>query len=76
MKKRFTEWYSRCIIQELDSGKDDDNIEVQLKMSVLKPLQANCINDLYNYLTAPEGKEIIANGWKAAYIKETLKKGK
>ena len=55
MKKRFTEWYSRCIIQELDSGKDVDNIEVQLKMSMLKPLQAKRINDLYNYLTAPEG---------------------
>ena len=44
MKKRFIEWYSRCIIQELDSGVD--NIDIQLKMSVLKPLHANWINDL------------------------------
>ena len=76
MKKRFTEWYSRCIIQELDSGKGVDNIDIQLKMSVLKPLHANWINDLYNYFTAPKGKEIIANGWKAAYITEALKKDK
>ena len=76
MKKRFTEWYSRCIIQELNSGKGVDNIDIQLKMSVLKPLHANWINDIYNYFTAPEGKEIIANGWKAAYITEALKKGK
>ena len=62
MKKCFTEWYSRCIIQELDSGKVVDNIGIQLKMSVLKPLHANWIKDLYNYFTAPEGKEIIANG--------------
>ena len=48
MKKRFTEWYSRCIIQELGSGKGVDNIDIQLKMSVLKPLHANWINDLYN----------------------------
>ena len=76
MKKRFTEWYSRCIIQELDSGKGVDNIDIQLKMSVLKPLHANWINDLYNYFTAPKGKEIIASGWKAAYITEAFKKGK
>ena len=48
MKKRFTEWYSRCIIQELDSGKGVDNIDIQLKMSVLKRLHANWMNNLYN----------------------------
>ena len=73
MKKHFTEWYSRCIIQELDSGKGVDNIDIQLK-SVLKPLHANWINDLYNYFTTPKGKEIIANGWKAAYITDALEK--
>ena len=43
MKKRFTEWHSRCIVQELDNGKD-----IQLKMSILKPLHAQWIIDLYN----------------------------
>ena len=76
MKKRFTEWYSRCIIQQLDSGKGVDNIDRQFKMLVLKPLHVNWINDFYNYFRAPEGKEIIANSWKAAYITENLKKGK
>ena len=52
MKKRFIEWYNRCIIQELDSGKGVDNIDIQLEMSVLKPLHTNWINDLYNYFTA------------------------
>ena len=74
IKKRFTEWYSRCIIQELDSDKGVENIDIKLKISVLKPLHANWINDLCNYFTTPKGKEIIANGWKAAYITEALKK--
>ena len=73
-KKRFTESYSRCIIQELGSGKGVDNVDIQLKMSILKPLHANWLNDLYNYFTALEGKETIANGWKAAYMTEALKK--
>ena len=41
MKKRFTEWYNRCIIQELDSGKCVDSIDIQLKVLVLKPLHTN-----------------------------------
>ena len=45
-------------------------------MSVLKPLHDNWINNLNNYFKAPEGKKIIANGWKAAYITKALKKGK
>ena len=45
-------------------------------MSVLKPLHANWINNFYNYFTAPEGKEIITNDWKATCITEALKKGK
>ena len=76
MKKRFTEWCSCSIIQELDSDKGVDNIDIQLKVSALKPLHANWINDIYNYFTASKGKEIIASGWKAAYITEAFKKGK
>ena len=30
MKKRFTEWYSRRIVQELDSDKNVDSIDIQL----------------------------------------------
>ena len=31
MKNRFSEWYSRCIIQEIDSGKGVDNVDIQLR---------------------------------------------
>ena len=74
LKKRFTAWYSRCIIQDLDSGKGVDNIDIQLTMSVLNILHANWKNYLYNYFTAPEGKKITANGWKAAYIRRLKKR--
>ena len=38
MKKHCTEWNRRCIVQELDNGKDVDSINNQLKMSILKSL--------------------------------------
>ena len=46
MKKRFTEWYSRCIVQEIDNGKDIDSIDIQFKMSILKPLHPQWIINL------------------------------
>ena len=40
IKKRFIECYSRCIVPELDVDKNVDSIDIQLKMSILKPLHA------------------------------------
>ena len=48
MKKRFIEWYSRCIMQELDRVKDVYSIGIQLNMHLLKPLHSQWIFDLYN----------------------------
>ena len=48
MKKCFTKCYSDYIVQELDNGKDIDSIDIQLKVSILKPLLAQWIINLYN----------------------------
>ena len=74
MKKRFAEWCTRCILQELGNGKDVDSIDIQLNMSILKLLHAQWIIDLYDCLKSSE-REITSNGWKAAFIKEALIKG-
>ena len=75
LKKHLTELYSCCIAQELVNGKDVDSINIQLKMSILKPLHAQWIIDSYNYFTSSERREITSNGWKAAFIEEALIKG-
>ena len=69
IKKHFTECYSSCIVPELDVDKDVDNIDIQLKMSILKLLHAQWIIDIYNYLTSFERREITSNGLKVAFIK-------
>ena len=48
LKSKFTEWYSNCIAAQLDEGKAIENVEVKLKLSVLKPLQTKWIIDLFN----------------------------
>ena len=42
----------------------------------MKPLHAEWIKELYNYMTSEEGRGIISNGWKAAFITEAILKGK
>ena len=57
---------------QLYEGKEIENVDVQLKLSVLKPIHANWIIDLFNYFTSEKGREIISNDWKAAFITEAI----
>ena len=65
---------SGCVMiaKQLDSGKPMDEIEVKLQLSTLKPLHAQWIVDIYNYLTSEKGQEVIANGWRSAGITEAI----
>ena len=75
MKQKFTEWYSKEIAKGLDNGVQLEDIDVKLRLSVLKPLHAKWLLDAYNYLSTEAGQKIIENGWKAAGITEALSKG-
>ena len=43
-------------------------------MSVLKPLHAKWIIELYDYMTSPVGRGIVLNGWRRAGILEAWEK--
>ena len=70
MKWKYTDWYSGEIAKALGEGKDDTNI--MLKLSILKPLHAKWILELYDYVISEKGCGVIANGWKAARITEMV----
>ena len=59
----------------MESGNSTDEIEVELRLSVLKPLQATWLVSLYNHLRGSMGKRHIAKGWRKAEISE-LAQGK
>ena len=59
----------------MESGNSTDEIEVDLTLYVLKPLQATWLLSLYNHLTGSMGKRHIAKGWSKAGISE-LAQGK
>ena len=75
-KRKFTEWFSYEITRLLDAGTKLDDIEVKLKLTILKPLHASWIIDFFNHMTSTEGKQIILNGWKSTGILEAIRLGK
>ena len=74
-KKKFNEWYANQVIQQLDEGKNLYEIEIKLRLSMLKLLHKQWLTDLYNLMTSAEGKNIVLKGWKSAYITEAVQKG-
>ena len=69
MRKHFVTYYSQTVKQQLDSGVQLDDVEVDIRLSVIKPLHAQWLVNVYNFFTGTgKGKAIIAKGWKKAGI--------
>ena len=76
--RAFSEYFTNCITKELskDPGKDVTTIDVELKLSTLKPKHGEVMCDVYNYLKSMKGKNIILSGWKAAGITSAINEGR
>ena len=69
----FTAWYSAEVQKQMESaGTSTDEIKVDLRLSVLKALQATWLVSLYDPLTGSMGKRHIAKGWSVAEISELV----
>ena len=75
LAKKFNEWYSSEITKQLDEGASLEEVNVKLRLSVLKPLHAGWLIDFYNQMTSEEGKKVIHSGWRAAGIRDALRLG-
>ena len=67
-KKQFVTYYSRSVQEQLQSGRKLEEIEVDLRLSVMKPLHAQWLVSMYDHLTGQRGKEVILKGWKGGGI--------
>ena len=64
------------ICEALESGgKIPEEINVNMNLSTLKPLQADWIIKLYNEMTSLSGKNVILKGWVKAGIKDGIEMG-
>ena len=70
MKDQFTSWYLAQIQSQQDSGVILDDVD--LRLSVLKPINATWIVSMYNHLSSSEGRQSIAKGWKKAGVTDVV----
>ena len=75
MKKKFTLRYSDQVIRALDEGKDIKDVEISLNLSIVKPLHAKWLIEMYNHVTSSEGRNDCLKGWKVAGILDAAEKG-
>ena len=73
----FSEYFTNCITIELlkDPGKDVTTIDVDLKLTTLKPKHGEVMCYVYNYLKSMKGKNIRLSDWKAAGITSAINEG-
>ena len=62
MRRKFQDWYSQKICEQLT--EDQPVVPVDLKLSVVMPIGAKWLMELYDYLKAKP--EIIINGFRCA----------
>ena len=75
MKKKFFLWYADQVQHAMDAGKSVGEIDIDLKLSVLKPLQASRLIELFNHMTLPAGRAVALEGWEVAGITEAVGNG-
>ena len=73
-KKKFMLWYSDQVIRALDEGKDIKDVDISLKLSIVKPLLAKWLIEMYNHASS-EGRDVCLKSWKVAGILDATEKG-
>ena len=68
MKNKFELWYANKVKKQLDEGTEVYEVDILLKLSILKPIYGRWLPGLYGNLW--NSKEIIINGFQNAGITE------
>ena len=75
-KENFTSWHLEEVQRQLDRRTSFEDIEVDLRMSVIEPLHTGWLVTLYNYLTGDEGRRYILKRLEKAGVKEITNSNK
>ena len=52
-----------------------DEIDIKLRLSLLKPLHAGWLVNFYNHMTSGDAKKVIDSGWTSSGIKDAIRLG-
>ena len=70
LKDKFQKWYTDQIQKQVDDGKGVYEVDIDTRLSRMKPIHAQWLISLYDKLRNSE--QLIVNGFKAASILEAL----
>lgn len=72
MQNQFSKFYCNAVKAQIDSGKQVDEIDIDFRLTTLKPLHAQWIISLYDHFTSERGSQIIKKGWERSGITEII----
>ena len=77
-KKCFSEYFTNTTTKETlrDAKRDVTAIEVDLRISTLKPEHAKVMRKVYELLQSEKVCDVIKAGWRAADITDVLKEAR
>ena len=75
MKQKFNEWFPTQFRNELESGKELQNIIIKFLLSITKPLHGGWLINYYDQLTSSHEKKLVLAGWRASGISPVVEDG-
>ena len=70
LKQKFQDWYASAVTKQLDTGKDVYAIDIDTKLSVMKPVRARWVISLYDKFR--NDPEMIIKAFDMAFVTEAL----
>ena len=65
--------FSDEVSTQLADGIGLENVEVKVRLSILKPIHAGCLVDFYNHMTTSKVEGIILSAWRASGLTDTIR---
>ena len=68
--EKYQDWYAKKVLQQLNRGVAAHNVKVSVKLSIMKPLHAQWITEMYHHLK--RSKQIEISGFRKVHITEAV----
>ena len=76
MKNEFAKWYMRQVDNTLQFGTKLEDISIDFRLSVIKPLNVKWLVEYYNHISSEVRTEIIINWFKLGGIYDAIRLAK
>ena len=73
LQSKFSEWYAQEVSKQLEAGTQVEEVQVDMRMSVMKELSSRWFISAYDHIRS--NPDIVKNGFKKAGITGALEKG-